>query len=88
MQTNHSFGSVTSVIVCGRPGCGKTRDAMKIRNHFGLTWIIDNWEARTGIVSNDRLYLSNLPMSELRRKHRRAMIIDHADIMAQIEALK
>lgn len=31
------------VIVWGPPGCGKTRNAEKLRKHFGCARIVDGW---------------------------------------------
>lgn len=36
------------IIVWGPPGCGKTRNAERLRRHFGLARVVDEWSRGDG----------------------------------------
>jgi hypothetical protein len=48
-----------SVIVYGPQGCGKTRNAEKIRSHFGLKYILDGFTPGDQAPREDTLILTS-----------------------------
>jgi pantothenate kinase-related protein Tda10 len=47
-----------AVIVCGPQGCGKTRNASALMNHFKLNKVVDDY-VQGMPINSDTLYLSN-----------------------------
>lgn len=50
---------MSTVIIYGPQGCGKTRNAQLIAKAFGLTAILDGWHGK-GSVPEDTLVLTNV----------------------------
>lgn len=62
-----------SVVVYGPMACGKTRNAEKLRAHFGLDRVVDDWDGKQ-FEDEGVLYLTNLNANgiEIHLRHRRA----------------
>lgn len=78
-----------SIIVYGPQGCGKTRYAERMRKHFGLSSVVDDFDpVRTGIILYGMLYLT----SDMRTPQIRAgntiigMVFHFSDVAQQINA--
>jgi hypothetical protein len=74
--------------VYGPSGCGKSTNAERIRAHFGLTSIVDDFDPiRKGCSLSGVLYLTADPRSrKTRAKSSLVKVRDYADVMAEIEA--
>lgn len=42
-----------TIIVHGPPGCGKTRNKERLRQHFGATRVVDEWDGKTPLRPGD-----------------------------------
>jgi|GEM_PF-4781990 len=62
-----------SIVVYGPPMCGKTRNSEKLRAHFGLDRVVDDWNGKR-FEDEGVLYLTNLNATdiEVHLRHRRA----------------
>jgi len=75
-----------SVIVYGPQGCGKTRHAERIRKHFGLDSIVDDFDPRKGMMLYGVLYLTcdmRAPMMRPTNK-RMGQLFSFAEVAQQI----
>ena len=76
----------SSVIVYGRAGCGKTINAEKLSEYFGLIHIKDNWNGKEPVDKTDTLVLTNLTYEQLGGKEcRRCLSFESAMRRASYE---
>lgn len=64
---------MSTVIIYGPQGCGKTRNAQVIAKAFGLTAILDGWHGK-GSVPEDTLVLTNVQGIEGARDYYQVMV--------------
>lgn len=64
---------MSTVIIYGPQGCGKTRNAQVIAKAFGLTAILDGWHGK-GCVPEDTLVLTNVQGIEGARDYYQVMV--------------
>lgn len=50
-----------SVVVFGPQGCGKTRNAEALAAHFGLRFVVDDWDPKHHCLVRGALHLSHAP---------------------------
>lgn len=78
-----------SVIIYGPPGCGKTRNSIKLAWFFGMRRVKEDngemyqWVHAPRFKTGKILYLTNVPPPEYLDKNRRILSFDEA--MEQIE---
>ena len=64
---------MSTVIIYGPQGCGKTRNAQLIAKTFGITAILDGWHGK-GSVPEDTLVLTNVQGIEGARDYYQVMV--------------
>lgn len=48
-----------SIIIHGPQGCGKTTHAEALRQHYGMTKVLDDWDGHDRLPMRDTLVLTN-----------------------------
>lgn len=48
-------------IVYGPPGCGKTADAKRLRDYFGCSTVVDNWDPKSSLTRNALHLMQSTP---------------------------
>lgn len=68
-----------TIVVYGPQGCGKTRNANRIREHFGLALIVDGWDG------NSTLRRGTLALTNVAPPYRlKVRAIAYADLPAGV----
>lgn len=65
-----SSPSVKTIILTAPPGWGKTRNAEALGTELGCTYVLDDWDPRTGTLYENTLHLTNVPPEQIAQRGR------------------
>ncbi|HED4877799.1 TPA: hypothetical protein R4K21_003632 [Stenotrophomonas maltophilia] len=75
--------SKRSIVIYGPQACGKSRHAQRLREHFGLQDVVDDWDGHTVYPPEDTLVLTCNPDAVAEGTSR---VMDFGTAMAELVA--
>ena len=75
--------SKRSIVIYGPQACGKSSQAQRLREHFGLQDVVDDWDGHTVYPSEDTLVLTCNPDAVAEGTSR---VMDFGTAMAELAA--
>jgi len=75
-----------TVVVCGPPACGKTRNSGHLLRMFGAAAVVDGWDAKRHRLEPDCVHLTTLSREAVQRAGVSCKIVNFTDLKLPIDA--